>query len=724
MKTYSKYFGMLLMSAMVGGTLVSCTSENPFGGDGEGTLRMRMVINSDVTRAETDYDALRAGCVVYISGAEGLMHKYVGLENVPEAIPMKTGHYVAEAWSGDSVPASFTSKFFRGYQPFDVAKGENQVVVNCRIANTVVSVNNTTIDSDLMKDWTITVANGPHALTFNEENVATDKAYFMMPSTRQDLDYTIVGITAEGKDFIKKGQIKDVQRAHEYVLNLMYNPTYQDEGGAFVTVIIDDTEISEKSEIEILGAPAVKGADFDIEKQLTGNAGGFLTEKVVKVSGFNGLKSVVVSSPDWEAVKLPAPSVDLLNATEQARQAITASGLTWDYEIDELDIASSYLHFSREWLNALPERDTEYCVEIAATDVQGKTISATLRLAVGEGAVVIEDPVVTDVPDPTDLMAVRSTSATVPFTLADEAVNPGIEYRANGESDWQFKAANLTRATQKGSVTLTGLRPGTRYEYRAVADGFTGETFLLTTETTFTIPNASMEQWSNFADNSKVLLPGEGGQRTFWDSGNHGSATMSVTLTQGSTDMFHSGTRSARLRSQFVGLGGFAGKFAAGNLFAGTYLETQGTDGRLEFGRQYDGSHPTALSVWVNYRPGIADKNGSKGGHLSQGDLDKGQIYVALSTEPVEVRTKASTRKLFDPKDDCIVAYGQYTFEGNFGPEGALQRLEIPIEYYAKAKSTKPLYLIIVCSASYYGDYFDGGEGSLMYVDDFELLYE
>lgn len=722
MKTYNNYFGLLLMSAMVGGTLVSCSSENPFDGEGEGTLRMKMVINSDLTRAETDYDALRAGCVVYISGAEGLIHKYVGLENLPEAVPMKTGHYVAEAWSGDSVPASFTSKFFRGYQPFDVSRGENQVVINCRIANTVVSVNNATIDSELMRDWTITVANGQHALTFNEENVATDKAYFMMPSTRRDLDYTIVGITAEGKDFIKKGQIKDVERAHEYVLNLMYNPSYEELGGAFITVTIDDTEITEKSELEILGAPAVKGTDFDIEKQVLGNAGGFTSEKIVKVSGFNGLSSVVVSSADWQAVGLPAQSVDLRNATEAAQNAIVSSGLTWDYEIGELDIATSYLHFSRSWLNALPERDTEYTLDISATDVQGKTTVAQLRIAVGEGAIVIEDPVVTDAPDAGDLMAVRSTVATVPFTIADaEAVNPGIEYRGSGEADWTFVPANLTRAAIKGSVTLRGLRPATRYEYRAVADGFTGETMLLTTESTFAIPNASMEQWSEWTENSKVIIPGEGGTRTFWDSGNHGSATMSVTLTQGSTDMFHTGSRSGRLRSQFVGLGGFAGKFAAGNLFAGTYLETQGTDGRLEFGRQYDGSHPSSMRVWVNYRPGKVEK---KGDYLQVGDVDKGQIYVALSTEPVEVRTKASTRKLFNKDDDCIVAYGQYTFEQAFGPDGGLQELNIPLEYYAKAKTVKPLYLIIVCSASYYGDYFNGGEGSLMYVDDFELVYE
>ena len=97
---------------------------------------------------------------------------------------------------------------------------------------------------------------------------------------------------------------------------------------------------------------------------------------------------------------------------------------------------------------------------------------------------------------------------------------------------------------------------------------------------------------------------------------------------------------------------------------------------------------------------------------------------MALSTEAVEIRTKSSSRKLFNPKDDCILAYGEYTFDSSYGEDGVLKQLDIPLNYYDKAKTTKPLYLIIVCSASKYGDYFEGGRGSVMYVDDFELVYE
>ena len=38
--------------------------------------------------------------------------------------------------------------------------------------------------------------------------------------------------------------------------------------------------------------------------------------------------------------------------------------------------------------------------------------------------------------------------------------------------------------------------------------------------------------------------------------------------------------------------------------------------------------------------------------------------------------------------------------------------------------SRRPKYLIIVGSASKYGDYFTGGNGSVLYLDDLELIYD
>ncbi len=749
-----KSFGAALSAVALTASLASCVADNPFGSGDEGILKMRMVINSDVTRAENDIDDLRSNCVVYISSQKGLIHKFVGLENVPEEIHMKAGGYVAEAWTGDSVSASWDKKFFRGYQPFEITQGLNQVVLNCRIANVLSSINPATIDPELMKDWSITVGNSRASLVFDSENMEYAKAYFMMPTDKEAseaaghsvkesvLSYTIAGTNAEGKKFSVDGKIENVQSAHEYIFNIQYNPSYEEIGGAYVTVTIDDRETLIEDEVEIFAAPAVVGADFDVAKQVTGGAGAF-TEKIVKISGFGGLKSIMLSTDDARAFRLPAANIDLLNLTETAEPEVKASGLDWDnvYNADK-DLGICYLTLSPEFLNALPERDVEYVLNIAATDKKGKTTNAAVRIAVGEGAVVIEDPIRVSETLGDDLMAIGSQFLNVPVEIVDsEVVNPGLRYREAGSGLWTDVALSSVdrvrgrRAPGKiVNVKISGLKPATRYEIQMTADGFTGESRYLTTEGIFVIPNSSMEDWSKFSvaddqmgqsvsTSDKVLLPNAGGARSFWDSGNHGSATMSKTLTQSSTKMFHSGSVSAELKSQFVGIGSI-GKFAAGNLFAGYYYATQGTDGVIRFGRQYDGSHPSSLKVWVNYRPGKGvAKKGANASYIAEGAEDIGQIYIALTTEPVEVITK-NQQKLFNKNDDCIVAYGVKDFVGNYGPDGQLQELEIPFEYYAKAKTTRPLYLVIVCTASKYGDYFSGGEGSTMYLDDFELIYE
>ena len=49
-----------------------------------------------------------------------------------------------------------------------------------------------------------------------------------------------------------------------------------------------------------------------------------------------------------------------------------------------------------------------------------------------------------------------------------------------------------------------------------------------------------------------------------------------------------------------------------------------------------------------------------------------------------------------------------------------------PFEFELKYKSTSrvPKYILITASASKYGDYFTGGNGAILWVDNFELEYD
>lgn len=738
------------MAMAMGLMTQSCALDEPFSRDGEGVLQMKLVINSDVTRAENDQDALSENCVVYISGAKGLIHKYVGLENVPEQLDMKAGHYVAEAWTGDSVTASFDKKFFRGYQPFDISTGLNQVVLNCKIQNTVVSVNPATVDMNLMKDFNIKVENSRGSLDFTAENYDSAKGYFMMPNGDTNLKVIVSGVNSENKEFSKMIMIEDVKRTHEYVLNIGYNPRYEEEGGSFVTITVDDSEVLVESEVEIFGRPYVKGVGFDIDKQIVGGSGLFKTQ-VLKVKAFGGIEHMLLTCEDWETLGLVENAIDLKHCTEAVATQTRNSGLDWDETYNaEKNVATSFITLSADFLNRLPERDQEYVLKINVTDKYGKTIEQNVRFAVGEGAIVIDDPVTVDEPDYTsDLMAIVSTKATLSGSIVNpDATNPGLQYREAGTSAWQFAPANSTAVAAaskrrslskaqilrapgtKFSVTLTGLKPGTRYEYRPAADGFEStESKFFTTEGTFSIPNGGFEEWGTykgkvpvFGTTKDIVIPSIAGNQedSFWSSGNQGAGAANMVLTDKYTGMVHSGQYSCRLESKSA-----LGVLAAGNVFSGIFAGTEdGTNGILDLGREYDGSHPSAVRVWANYRPGAKCSVKESGLDITDGGTDHGQIYVALVSDIVEIHTSSTKRQLMSPDRSEVIAFGEVTWKGNFGADNTLEMIDIPFEYNSKAKTVRPKYMVIVCAASKYGDYFSGSVGSVMVLDDFQFVYE
>lgn len=66
-----------------------------------------------------------------------------------------------------------------------------------------------------------------------------------------------------------------------------------------------------------------------------------------------------------------------------------------------------------------------------------------------------------------------------------------------------------------------------------------------------------------------------------------------------------------------------------------------------------------------------------------------------------------------------MVAYGELILK-----ESRAEWTEFVIELDYVRTDVAPTHIMIVCSASRYGDYFTGSTKSVMYLDDFELLYD
>lgn len=738
MKSFIKHITLAGCVIGAASAMVSCVSEEPFSTE-EGALKVKMVINNDLTRAETDNIDLGASTVLYISNAKGLVRKYKGQENIPDRIPLQGGHYLAEAWAGDSVSASFDKKFYQGSQEFDIAGADTEVTLRCGIANVVASINKQTVDAVEVSDLKVTIGHSRGSLDFTADNIEA-KGYYMMPNADTDLTYTISGVNADGVSFSVDGTIPGVKKGHEYILNIANNPTYDEIGGAFLTITIDERVIEVNSEVTILGRPAITGADgLDIAKQIYAPKGQF-ADATIKIKAFGNLAHLYIESQQYEALSLGSPEIDLMNMTADAKAELNAKNVEWETIVNaEKNTVTGYVYLKAAYLNSLA--DGQYEFTLTAHDTYGKYTSAKIRIGVGEGSQVIDDPALLNDIDPNDAMAVLARRATVSGRVIDATKTPSLQFRESGIDAWTSVALNAATekqrrvrkaAGQEFKVELKNLKPGTRYEYRLATEGWSSESKFLTTESIFAIPNASFEDWSTYScktilGTKTIIFPGTGSEPTFWDSGNEGAGTANKTLTNKSTDMLNSGTYSARMASTSA-----LGMLAAGNVFAGDYVKTDGTNGVLSLGRPYNGSHPDKVAVWMNYRPGKVNiiKSGNES-HLDfvKGDNDHGQIYVALVSGPIEIRTNPSNRKLFPTADgdadrDKVLAYGQVTWKDAFGPDGQLQRVEIPFTYFDRAKSVKPTHLIIVCCASKFGDFFSGSDSSVMYLDDFELVYE
>lgn len=59
----------------------------------------------------------------------------------------------------------------------------------------------------------------------------------------------------------------------------------------------------------------------------------------------------------------------------------------------------------------------------------------------------------------------------------------------------------------------------------------------------------------------------------------------------------------------------------------------------------------------------------------------------------------------------------------SFDESGNVVWKQFTIDLKYRDLTRKPKYIIVVASASKYGDFFTGSESSVMLIDDFELVY-
>lgn len=289
---------------------------------------------------------------------------------------------------------------------------------------------------------------------------------------------------------------------------------------------------------------------------------------------------------------------------------------------------------------------------------------------------------------------------------------PEIEYAKQSESSWKsVPSSDISVSGTSFTATLSGLSASTTYKYRVSVDGTAGSEQTFTTVAAVALENGKLENWSQ---DGKVWYPNASDADPFWGTGNPGAANFIGNLTEPTDESISGKAALLETKNAIIKLG-------AGNLFTGDF-QLDGLNGLLHFGRPFS-SFPTALRLYYKYTSTTINMIGDNVGDLAsmKGEPDICHIYIALSdkSEPYEIRNNPDKRQLFDKDDANIIAYGEFSSNQS---TSSYKQIEIPLEY--RYTNRTPKYIIIVASSSKYGDYYIGGVGSKLWLDEMELVYE
>ena len=646
----------------------------------EGAMRFGVAINADATLSEN--------VVVKIYKVEGeeqnLVRRYNSLTDVPEYLSLLAGDYVAKVQVGDKHIVSFDEKYYLGEQPFEVEAGiVTNVTVDCKLQSTIVKVNyDATVAEKLSEGYftAVAVAEEYDAAAIERGDVQalryeeTKEGYFLLPENATSLFWHFEGTHPVEGDIVKEAVIENIKPAAKYTITLKYS---KDAPGDLVFEATVDESIEEYDDVIVFSPdPTVMGDGFnEKEQQLSINA---RTYNVASLANINKM-TITVGDVEYD-----------LFAGVEGIDVVKSDDMNYKVTITEAffgNVAGGQhnLTFSVE------DVDGGKLKKDIAYNVQGVMPLAAGDYSLWFGNVTFKANVVDS----------AATSVKVAYS-EDGATWTEIDAVAMGNGIYAAAGSDFAA--------------GRNYTYKLVVDSVDcGKALVEITAAGAQLPNGDMERWSK----SSWVLPYGDGDAAFWLTGNEGASMASATLTQSSTDVRpgSTGQYSAYLKSQKASVMGI-GKFAAGNLFTGTF-SMSGLDGIVTFGRDFAfTAKPKSLTFWIKNNEGTINE----GSQFSGTDIMTAMVIITDGTSyAVNTKDTSTFLKMEDlATKEGVIAYG-YLTGSHQHPEWTEKTIDLT--YREDMKDARPKKIVVSFTPSGYGDYFCGSTDSWMYVDDIVLNY-
>lgn len=613
----------------------------------------------------------------------------------PEYIWLLEGNYTAVVESGKAVATTFNNAefYYFGEKDFDIKGGETSTV------DLVAAMQNISVEvlfdqgivNGFQPGYGVEVkADNSTLLNYTESK----KGYFIMPEGCTTLAWHFTGTYCyeDGEQVAvdKSGTIENVEPKRAYKLSFKYSPDANGFlGGLVVTV---DEKLDERNDhLSFSPDPELKGVGFDLNTHCN-YAGGERKYVATALSNFEGI-TITANGKTFDPVNTQVAGV-------------TYSGL---------NTPQLYITFSEDFFYSLSggEQMIELCVTDSGNSQARKNLPYTLP-----GANAYDKS--------KEVIAWTGTTSALSATVFGTPSNVEILYR-EGNNEWSRKGASAS-GENSYSASIDGLAPGHTYEYTLAIDGkMAGGSRTFTTTDGNQIPNGDLEGWSYSGD---VLIPDPSSSNPYWCTGNWGTASFGAlgggNITNSSTDVRpgSKGKKSSFMDSAYIVV-----KFAAGNMYVGSWGGMNGTNAVVYFGQPFEyNAKPKAIRFWAKWNCGTINR--VSGGVGKEGDPDLCKIFCCMTTDIHKVDSSDGAGTTFSPSDANIksgdaryniVLYSAY-FESTQS-QAEWKQVEIPFTFYGSNPNQVPTHLILTYTCSGYGDFFDGSEDSWMYVDDIELVY-
>ncbi len=629
-------------------------------------------------------------------------------------IELKVGKYNVVARSGEKLNAAFDAPYYEGrtetpvsIKPETTAKAE----LTCSIANTAFSVE----FSDELKSFTecrVTVTNGVgDVLVLTKNPDAGDrleagfdsKAYFDVTGT---LTWELYLKNSDGGEYIAGDTISDVKGKQHYHLKFYLGEDASNDGALILKVALQntwaDTNHDMNLEFNKADAPQIKVNDEfgAVSGQVQSVNAGDNSPKILMFSAKEGIKDIAISHNSDKLVSAGLPmNVNLAGASSALISSLSDAGVVVEDGLGSIDVTGLFAKLG----------SGTYTIEFVLTDNKDKSEIFVLCIKILSAEDLIE----------AEATAARTGWAAFAqfegkFFDAAKANSVGFQYRKASDSDWKDVDASkidVDAAAKTFKAVVYGLAPSTDYVFRAVTDTQQDtKTVSFRTSEAGTLHNLSFDEWYK---DGKAWMPNASGNAV-WDTANPGTSGMGYVPTTPEETTVVKG-KAARLETQLVNAV-VVKKLAAGNIYTGKFGKVAGVGAELTWGVPFT-SRPLALRGYWKYAPKTIDKAESPYTD-KKGQMDACQVQIFLTDWSAPFLISTSSKQFVDFSSSAIIARGEITTSETHQD---YVQFTLPLVY---RNNNIPTHIVISGAASMYGDYFTGGVGSVLLLDEFELIYD